>query len=298
MLVFKMYALCVKTLKFSSITLGLILLGVTVPHAQPIQPAQPFIPIQPPAPLLAVPENPQDPPLIEGEAKFGDTSETYWRLYLSMDEHWSFDIHPFYSITRESIYQNAKSPSSNSLFVGTRSTDKNPTPGLGKRLIHALPSFGVEWVVPTFFFPRGIGIQFERYALGQDSADALEEGRTLQNQENMTLYLHIVSIDFYIYNPTEAGLNYFWGVGFGALEAVFLARPFGTSISRPLTVSETTGITRFGLEVKGEQWGIRYALSSTKFDDVVIHNNPYPNSTTTPINFNGIMLRLSLFRQF
>ena len=56
----------------------------------------------------------------------------------------SFTVHPFYQITEDPAYANAKAVSTGMLDFHTRETDggAGPLP----RLLHALPPFGVEWV--------------------------------------------------------------------------------------------------------------------------------------------------------
>ena len=277
-------------LKPSICTLGVFfLLGIGIIFAQPVQPFSPATPAE----ELVAPEP-------EGEAEVettGDAEKTHWRLYLTASDQWAFNMHPFFSLTREGVYKKSNSPASNSLFIGSRITDTSPKPNLSKQILHVFPPFGIERIFPTTFFPRGIGVQFGHYALGQDSTDALDEDPTFQNQVKMNLYVYTLLFDFYIYNPIEAGINYFFGVGAGSLEAVFLATPFNTRTTK-FTLRESVGITRLGLEVKGQTWGLRYALSHLKFDEVEIKSNPYSNNTNTLIDLNGTLFRIALFRQF
>ena len=273
----------------------IVFLFILTPSPRAQQPAVPpgQVPVQAPgaAPTGLEAAQPIGPPVGVGEFKL--------RAQLVMLDQMAYETHPFFQITGDNGYASGKGTASYISSIGFRETDKNSS--FFKKLLHALPPFGVEGVTALAIpFPRGLGIGLDYNMFSQQDTDAASGvSSVIAIKTESFIYSGVLRL--YVFNPNEPGINYFVGFGLGFLEGT-LRVPFSSGAVQYIPFRQSpVGSTRMGLESRGESWGFRYELAILNADSVELESNPYPNARNSPsttIDFSGSVIRISLFIQF
>lgn len=227
------------------------------------------------------------------------------RLYIVILDQFSFVTHPFYQVTQQlpgsEGYADGKSASANMFNMGIRDSDANAN--VLVQLIHALPPFGIEGVTATPFpFPRGFGIGFDHFMFPMRDAE-LARGTTTVLPIKMDTYMYSGTLRFYVFDPTQAGLNYFFGFGVGILSGNLTAEPFAGVAEEIISFAQApVGSTRMGLETRSDNWGFRYELVVINADAVTLDSNPYcspsPCDGATVIDMSGTTIRMAFMYHF
>jgi hypothetical protein len=221
------------------------------------------------------------------------------RVELPIVDLMSFTTHPFYQITEDPAYANAKALTTSLLDFHTRATDENA--GVLPRLLDSLPPFGLEWVMGLDLgFPRGLGWGFDFTPLSQTDVQAVEGGMVTPIAMNAYLYTALLRV--YFFDPSQPGVNYFVGVGLGFLQGKIKAT-VGTATPQFISFSQyPVGSTRLGLETRGDHWGFRYELALINADQVTLDSNPYPDlngdgKVATKLDLSGALVRITFYYQ-
>ena len=273
----------------------IVFLFILTPSPRAQQPEIPLAqaPVQAPGaePPVGPVAPPAAPPVGLGEFKL--------RTQLVMLDQMAYETHPFFQITGDGGYASGKGTASYVTSIGFRETDQENS--FFKKLIHALPPFGVEGVTALAIpFPRGLGIGMDYNMFSQHDTDAAQ-GVSTVTAIKAESFIYSGVLRLYIFNPNEPGINYFVGFSLGFLEGTMRV-PFSSGAVQYIPYRQSAvGSTRLGLESRGETWGFRYELTVLKADAVELDSNPYPdarNSPSTTIDFSGSLIRISLFIHF
>jgi len=249
---------------------------------------------QAPAAPVAAPAAPgqEAPAQAAGKAP----GEWYWRIgFLTLDQ-WAFKTHPYAQITGASPFDNGRAAIGGSFLIGAPESDANSL--FLVQILHSLPPFSVEIGRPLeMFLPKGISFGFDYYYFGQDGSSA-GKGGTVPPIKTDT-YLYQFDVRAFAFDPTQPGLNYYAGIGVGTLQGKMTAQPYADQSPSVIDYSQPlTGSFIFGVEAKGESFGLRYELNLLSANSVELDSNPYPNSTQKKIDFSGTITRFSIFYQF
>ena len=229
--------------------------------------------------------------------------EVQLRVQLVGIDQYSFDTHPFFQITEDPGFSSASAPVTFINDLGIRNTDEEAN--VLTKLVHALPPFGIEGVMPLNIpFPRGFGIGFDSAVFSQSEIDAAEGVATII-PITMDLFFYSITGRFYFFNPNEPAVNFFLGASLGTIQGKVRAAPFVGQAAEFISFSQSpVGATRMGLEARGDNIGFRYELILVNAESVTLSKNPYPgtdnNPSTSPTTliFNGTILRASLYYQW
>ncbi len=273
----------------------IVFLFILTPSPQAQQPAIPpaQAPVQAPGtePPGQQEARPAAPPVGLGEFKL--------RAQLVITDQIAYETHPFYQITGDGGYANGRGATGDVTSIGFRDTDQNT--GFVKKMIHALPPFGVEGVTALDIpFPRGLGIGMDYNIFSQRDTEAAQGVSSVTAIMTET-FIYSGVLRLYFFNPNEPGINYFVGFSLGILEGTMRV-PFSSGAVQYISYRQSpVGSTRMGLESRGENWGFRYELAILNAESVELGSNPYPNAIASPsttINFSGSVIRISLFFNF
>lgn len=228
--------------------------------------------------------------------------EVGYRIQFVLIDQLSYQVHPFYQITEDPGYAKGKAASAFIFKVGQRRTDEQAN--VLEKMIHALPPFGFEGVMTMewpLVIPRGIGIGFDFSPLSQVDTAAARGVSTVTAIE-MDTYYSSAALRFYVFDPNQPGVNYFFGMGLGRLDGRIKVPLAGGGADYLRFSQGAVGSYRMGLEGRGDSWGVRYELMILNADSVQLSSNPYdyngdgPNPTK--IDYSGTLVRLSMFTQF
>lgn len=225
-----------------------------------------------------------------------DTGPPPWRLHFVILDQYFFDSHPFYQLTGSSGYASGKSPGSSSYAFG-HYTDKEED--LLTRIAHNIPAFAVEGI-KTFpiFIPKGIAFGFSHMTFAQADVEAADSSSTVLGIQ-MDVYMYVGYLKFFAFDPTEPGLNYFFGIGSGILEGRIGQLPYS---SETITFRQNPiGIKFLGLDSKGENWGFRYELMLLNAKNVKLAKSldtAYYPTSPAEIDFSGTIIRMSVSYEF
>lgn len=261
-------------------------------HAQAPGPA--FAPAAPAA-APAPPAVPAGAPA--GAAAPGGVPGAYFfRLGFPTVNEFAFANHPFFQITGNSAYANGKGTLSTSLNYGAYESDHNADTLV--QLLHSLPPFYLEAGKPVdLFLPKAVTLGFDYYAFSQTGTDA-SGGRSVPPIK-MDMWLYQLGVRGYAFDPTQPGINFYLGLGFGFFQGNLTAEPPGSQSNKVIGFNQfPTGSTLFGIDVKGDNFGLRYELNALSAKQVSLKPNPYTGSAPTTIDFSGSLIRLALFYQF
>ncbi|MCZ6748805.1 MAG: hypothetical protein O7D96_05895, partial [SAR324 cluster bacterium] len=237
---------------------------------------------------------------LEGEQpQAAPPGNTFNRLVFFEFTQLSYKQHPFFQITGQTVFRNGKSVTTTT-EVATPTTASDE--GIFEKALHSLPPFSIEvGTSMNLIFPRSISIGFEYLRASQTDADAVNTSKSSITIERilMDTYYYSAVVRAYAFDANEPGVNYFLGVGLGALNGKFNAKLNTGTPTETVGFSESPiGMQHFGLEWMGEEFGLRYEIRIVNARKVRLDSNPYSNSTATTINFSGTMTRLSLVYQF
>jgi len=251
------------------------------PAVAPAAPAAPAVPAAPP-PGAAAPA--------------GAPGAYFFRLGILTVNQYAFTNHPFYQITGNSAFANGKGTTSSSFNFGAYESDHNADTLV--QLIHSLPPFYLEAGKPVdLFLPKAVTLGFDYYAFSQSGKDA--SGGQSVPPIKMDMWLYQLGVRGYAFDPTQPGINFYLGLGFGFLQGNLTAEPPGSQTNKVIGFYQfPTGSLLFGIDVKGDNFGLRYELNSVSAKQVSLKPNPYTGRAPTAIDFSGSLIRLALFYQF
>ncbi|MDH4121639.1 MAG: hypothetical protein OEV94_08055 [Deltaproteobacteria bacterium] len=220
--------------------------------------------------------------------------KTFMRFAIPSYSSMAFDTHPMLQITADTAYSHAYGTSGGPIDFGYATMKGESTL---YQILHLIPPIGFEWGQDfDLIFPRGFSIGAEIQSLRLTENQALS-GRTAATQGiDMDTYYYIGTVRIFIYPPSEPGLNYFYGFGFGVFDGMFYAAPSGGTTGYYRINSSAIGMTRIGMEYMGERYGFRYEISSVSAPNVHIPSNPFPGGATS-VDFSGVILRITLLIQ-
>jgi hypothetical protein len=257
---------------------------------------------QPPAGQAAAGEAPaeQAAPADEPAAPASEPGATFFSLHFVLHDQLSYREHPFYQLTGASPFDGGHSAVGNSFTLqrATSVPDEDPITA-GYR---ALPSFGLEFgQVLDLPFPRAVSIGYDHIRLSQTDKQALDTDKTSVTipRISMDSYYDMASFRIFAFDIGTPGLNYYVGIGLGVLNGVITAKPFASAPTEAVLFAQVPlGVTRFGVEAHGEQFGFRYEVNFTNADEVRYSKNPFLNSTLKEIDHSGVLIRVSITYQF
>jgi hypothetical protein len=248
----------------------------------------------PAAPAEAPPPGPEGPPAAAA------AGAQFYRISVLEFSQFAYRNHPFLQITGDSDFKNGDAVSAVSSVQTPRTAqDEN----LLLKGIHSLPPFGVESVVGMdLFFPKAVSIGFDYTRFSQTDTQALDTTKAVVTipRIQMDHYMYSVLAKAYAFPVNEPGMNFFAGLGLGILEGKFQAVPYAGARERTVSFSQTpTGLSTFGVEALGENWGLRYEIRVVRAREVKLEENPYLNqSSVTKVDFSGTLIKVALFYQF
>ncbi|MDH5752928.1 MAG: hypothetical protein OEZ59_11010 [Deltaproteobacteria bacterium] len=260
------------------------------------QPGQPGAPGAAPAPGQQFGAAPEQAP----QAMPFDFKNMKVRLHIIALDQFAFKHHPFYQITGDGGYKKGQ-PAASSSFNLSRSTTSEE--GLGEKIIHSLPTFGLEGVIGTGLpFPKGFAITVDWAPFNLIDVNAGAEGSAVTPLE-MDMYMLFGGFKFFAFDPTQPGLNYYLGVSPGRLEGrllypdMWVGAEYYEQEVVSFNQSKPLGTIRLGLDSKGKNFGFRYELISVQGKEVKL-SKPYPGQSNTKLDFSGTIIRLSFFYEF
>lgn len=240
---------------------------------------------------------PVDDVTIEGDAPQAASGTDAQRLVFVLFDQMSYKVHPFQQITNDSDFKDGRAPLGSSIEAGVQPSDEKAD--IFQQFIHALPPFGYDYVRPVDLpFPRGVGFSFDHFVFSQTDKNAVRGSASIPPIK-MDTYLYQGGLKFFAFDPSQPGLNYFFGIGLGALFGKMTADPYVDKDPVVVQFSQTPiGSTRMGLESKGDNFGFRYELLVLAADETHLRRNPYPDQETTHLDFSGSIIRIALFWEF
>ncbi len=254
------------------------------------------------------PPPPPPPPAAAGvpaaaEAPAGAPFQTqgFFKLIFATLDQYSYQVHPFYSLTGEEMFNPAEAAPGGSFDAGSKASDKNSN--FLEKAIHTLPPVALEYIWPVnTVFPRAVGVGLDYSHFGQTDKQAGDRRPppTIPRFE-MDTYYTAVPVRLYGFDPREGGINYFVGFSLGVVDGNLLMRGTGAN-GEDETIGfrqSSVGATRFGIEVNGQQYGFRYELMLVNPRKVKYERNPFPASGEFPdppttIDMSGSIIRISL----
>ncbi len=237
---------------------------------------------------------------LEGEQpRAAPPGNTFNRLVFLEFTQYSYKQHPFFQITGQPEFRNGDA-------VATTTEVATPTTASGEgileKALHSLPPFSLEvGTSMNLIFPKSISIGFEYLRISQTDEEAISSCASPCQIERilMDTYYYSAIVRAYAFDANEPGVNYFLGVGLGALNGKFNAKLIEGTPTETVGFSQSPiGMQHFGLEWMGEEFGLRYEIRIVNARKVRLDSNPYSASTATTINFSGTMTRISLVYQF
>lgn len=283
----------IVSVRVRRITLSFIVLvcvAVGAQHAAAQAPALPPDQLPPDAQL------PPDTRIVTGGPQF--------RLGILAWDLYSYQVHPFKTLTGEPAFD--KSFAANGTSADFGSPDSDSDSNFFDRALHVLPPFRLDysWGL-NFAFLKGIGIGLDYVHLFQTDTVALEGAVTFTNplpRFEMDTYLISIPVRFYAFDPTQPGINVFLGLSLGVINGNLLVRADASAGTpeQAIHFSEgPVGTTRMGLEMMGEDFGFRFELTLVNAREVVFESNPFPNqSAVTVVDMSGSILQLTLLLRF
>lgn len=220
-----------------------------------------------------------------------------WRFHFVIQDQMAYRDHPFFQMTGDGDFDKGRAGTGSSwqLDTATDGADGN----ILNSVLGALPSFGFEYARGIDFpFPRGVSFGLDHVRISQTDREAI--GRsigsvTLSGRASMDTTYDVGVVRFFAFDPSEEGINYFVGVGLGVVNGVLEAKPAGGS-TQTVTLSQApAGLTRFGIEANGKNFGFRYEISLVNADEVKMSENPYTGlSSVKTIDFTATLIRVSI----
>jgi hypothetical protein len=224
----------------------------------------------------------------------GVAADVFYRLGFFTVDQLAFKTHPFYQITGNSAFADGHAVTGTFFNLGAPKSDSNSSVLI--QAIHSLPSFYVEGIKPVdTFLPKAVSLGLDYYVFTQRDVQAARSGTVAPIK--MDLWLYQFSARAYAFDPNQPGINFYGGVGFGILDGKLTAQPF--AIQSPSVNSFNqfpTGAFLFGIESKGDNFGLRYELTILSAKQVSLSSNPFGGPKT--IDFSGSLTRLAIFYQF
>lgn len=270
--------------RFSAGLIGALLLLLLAPagHAQPVAPGQP-----------------QQAPGQEAEAAApaGMIGEGEWRIHFVIQDQVAYKEHPFHQMTGDGDFSKGRAGTGNS-WQFDRATGGDEDDLLNS-VLGFLPSFGIEYARSIDFpFPRGVSFGLDHVQISQTDREAIDQTTgsvTLSGRASMDTTYDFGVVRFFAFDPGEEGINYFVGVGLGIVNGVLDAKPAGGS-QEVITLSQApVGLTRFGIEANGENFGFRYEISLVNADEVKMSKNPYTGlGSVKTIDFTSTLIRIAI----
>jgi hypothetical protein len=205
--------------------------------------------------------------------------------------------HPFYQMTGDSDFNQGQAGTGNS-WQFERATGGAEGDILNSVLGY-LPSFGIEYARGIDFpFPRGVSFGLDHVQISQTDREAIDQATgtvTLSGRASMDTTYDIGVVRFFAFDPAEQGINYFVGVGLGMVNGVLEAKPAGGSQEVVTLYQAPVGMTRFGIEANGENFGFRYEISLVNADEVRMSKNPYTGlGSVKTIDFTATLIRIAI----
>jgi hypothetical protein len=237
---------------------------------------------------VAAPAAPAAPAPAGGGGAPGDY---YYRWGFFTLDQLAYKTHPFTQITGNGNF--GKASTGSSLIFGAHQSDSS-SDGFTQTL-HSLPAFYLEAGKPVdLFLPKAISIGIDYYSFSQDASQAGTHGSVPDIR--MDLWLYQIGLRAFAFDPNQPGFNYFGGIGFGILQGKLTAPGLKSS---SIDFSQIgTGAVLFGLEAKGDNFGLRYEIDLFSASQVSLASNPYPGAAPNKIDFSGSLTRLAVFYQF
>jgi hypothetical protein len=218
--------------------------------------------------------------------------------FLAFDQ-FSYKVHPFRTLTGDTQFDQNIAAGGSSGSFGTPDTDGDEN--FFNRALHSLPPFRLDysWSLP-FRFPGGIGVGVDYMHLSQTDVNAVEGTLDLTNlgaRITMDTYVLSLPVRLYGFDPSQPGINFFFGLSLGFLNGNLLALDetgSGTDVIIPFSESPV-GATRMGIEVMGESFGGRFELTMLNASNVEFDSNPFPNGGgVTTVDMSGTALQLTM----
>ena len=256
--------------------------------------------------LLLLPATPghaqQAPPgqqAQEGDAvePVGAPGEGEWRFHFVIQDQMAYRDHPFLQMTGDSDFDKGQAGTGNS-WQFDRATGGDDGDIL-TTVLGALPAFGFEYARGIDFpFPRGVSFGLDHIQISQTDRDAIDQSTgsvTLSGRANMDTVYDFGVVRFFAFDPGDEGINYFVGVGLGMMNGVLEAKPAGGSTEVVTLFQAPAGLTRFGIEAIGENFGFRYEISLVNAEDVEMSKNPYTGfGSVKTIDFTATLIRVAI----
>ena len=279
----KIISLQVRRITLSLI--ALVCLAVAAQHAA----AQ--VPALPPDELPLEAQLPPDTRIVTGGPQF--------RLGILAWDLYSYQVHPFKTLTAEPAFDKTFGANGTSGDFGSPDSDKDSN--FLDQALHVLPPFRLDysWGL-NFAFLRGVSVGLDYVHLFQTDTVALEGAVTFTNplpRFEMDTYLISIPVRFYAFDPTQPGINFFLGLSLGVINGNLLVRADST-LGTPEQVIHFSqgpiGTTRMGLEMMGEDIGFRFELTLVNAREVTFESNPFPGqSAVTTVDMSGSILQMT-----
>lgn len=270
--------------------IALLCLAMGAQHAAAQAPALPLDELPPDAQL------PPDNRIV--------TSGPQFRLGILAWDLYSYQVHPFKTLTGEAAFDKSFGANGTSGDFGRPDSDKESN--FLDQALHILPPFRLDysWGL-NFTFIKGIGIGLDYVHLFQTDTVALEGAITFANplpRFEMDTYLLSIPLRFYVFDPTEPGINFFLGLSLGVINGNLLVRADANAGTPEQVIHFSqgpVGTTRMGLEMMGEGVGFRFELTLVNAREVTFESNPFPGqSAVTTVDMSGSILQLTFLLRF
>ena len=220
-----------------------------------------------------------------------EAQEGVLRYHIPIWDQFSYTVpHPLAEIRGEDSLADAPGSLGGLFYLRRRAVEAGES--LPEQILRWLPSFGFEYGFSTTLrFPAS-------YALG---VDFLHVSSTLHREGiqpiNIDSYYAIGVIRAYFFEYGEAGINYFVGVGSGAMVGLLEGKPHSYSEEREAVDYQLAplGVSRLGIEYvfAEEKWSFRYEVGNMNADEVRFERNPYDGQAEVKTaDFSGTYIRV------